>query len=86
MLIVIVAPYDGIRDNQNLKKEKTMPLFEVPKRAGRTQDKKVVSKSKTVKKASTVVRGGKDIIIQNGTMIITECFVMVPFLLYRRKE
>ena len=39
-----------------------MALFEVPKRAGRIQDKKVSSKSKTVKKAPTVVRGGNDLL------------------------
>ena len=61
-LIARVAQYDGIRGNQNLKKEKTMPLFEVPKRAGRIQDKKIAGKSKTAKKAPTVVRGGNELL------------------------
>lgn len=39
-----------------------MALFEVPKRAGRIQDKKIAGKSKTAKKAPTAVRGGNDLL------------------------
>ena len=39
-----------------------MPLFEVPKRAGRTQDKQIAGKSKIAKRATTVVRGGNDLL------------------------
>ena len=39
-----------------------MPLFEVPIRAGKVQDSKIAKKAKTTIKASTVVRGGNDLL------------------------
>lgn len=38
-----------------------MPLFEVPKRAGKAQDSKIAKQAKTTRKAPTVVRGGNDL-------------------------
>ena len=39
-----------------------MPLFEVPKRAGKAQDNKIAKKSKSTTKAPTIVRGGNDLL------------------------
>ena len=39
-----------------------MPLFSVPKRAGREQDNKLAKKSNTSKKAQTTVRGGNSLL------------------------
>ena len=41
-----------------------MPLFSIPKRAGREQDNKLAKKSNTSRKAQTTVRGGNSLLAQ----------------------
>ncbi len=41
-----------------------MPLFNIPKRAGREQDNKLAKKSNTSRKAQTTVRGGNSLLAQ----------------------
>lgn len=41
-----------------------MPLFSIPKRAGREQDNKLAKKSNTSKKVQTTVRGGNSLLAQ----------------------